>query len=216
MDATKSFDIDKAFSAIDDWRYGYIDKKNLKSFLRKHNYLASTAECMAIIRRLDLDADARLSKQEFADGLRPEEPFNKQMKRKQMSKGPKSRYSLTKGATAKNGSMLMLTDDQRNAVRTQALDRTHGRLKKGTTPLKVRPVIVKDLSIFGTPRSQKRKKRVRKVLAPDEELDISPRSNHSRRSSRSTKRLAKVAFKRPQSSTMGHRKSRKSVFESTR
>lgn len=81
MDATKSFDIEKAFIAIDDWSYGYIDKKNLKSFLRKHSYLASTSECMAIIRRLDLDADARLSKQEFADGLRPEEPFNKQMKR---------------------------------------------------------------------------------------------------------------------------------------
>lgn len=84
MDATKSFNIDKAFIAIDDWSYGFIDKKNLKSFLRKHNYLASTSECMAIIRRLDLDADARLSKQEFAEGLRPEEPFNKSMKRKQI------------------------------------------------------------------------------------------------------------------------------------
>ena len=62
MDASKTFDIERAFQAIDDWSYGYIDKKNLKSFLRKHNYLASTAECMAIIRRLDLDADARLSR----------------------------------------------------------------------------------------------------------------------------------------------------------
>ena len=65
MDATKNFCLKKAFCAIDDWEYGFIDKKNLKSFLRKLNYVASTAECMAIIRRLDLDADARLSKQEF-------------------------------------------------------------------------------------------------------------------------------------------------------
>ena len=99
MDATKSFNIDKAFTAIDDWSYGYIDKKNLKSFLRKHGYLASTSETMAIIRRLDLDADARLSKQEFADGLKPEEPFNKQMKRRQMTKGSKARQSMSKGAT---------------------------------------------------------------------------------------------------------------------
>ena len=81
MKATKSFCVNLAFNAIDDWKYGYIDKKNLKSFLRKHNYLASSAECMAIIRRLDLDADARLSKREFAAGLRPEQPFNKAMKR---------------------------------------------------------------------------------------------------------------------------------------
>ena len=81
-----------------------------------------------------------------------------------MKKGQKARHSVNKGAVAKNGSMLMLTGEQRDALRTQALDRTHGRLKKGTTPLKVRPVIVKDLSIFGTPRSQKRKKRVRRVL----------------------------------------------------
>ena len=87
MDASKSFCIKKAFAAIDDWKYGYIDKKNLKSFLRKHNYVASTAECMAIIRRLDLDADARISKREFAEGLRPEEPYNKTMKRSAMKRG---------------------------------------------------------------------------------------------------------------------------------
>lgn len=81
MDATKSFCSKKAFDAIDDWKYGYVDKKNLKSFLRKHNYIASTAECMAIIRRLDLDADARLSREEFYDGLRPEQPYSRALKR---------------------------------------------------------------------------------------------------------------------------------------
>jgi Ca2+-binding EF-hand superfamily protein len=51
--------------AVDDWAYGFIDKTNLKLFLRKHGYRATTAEVIAIIRRMDLDADARLSKQEF-------------------------------------------------------------------------------------------------------------------------------------------------------
>ena len=87
MYSSKSFDVRKAFEAIDDWHYGFIDKKNLKSFLRKHNYIASTAECMAIIRRLDVDADARLSKREFAEGLRPEEPYSKTLKRSQRKKG---------------------------------------------------------------------------------------------------------------------------------
>ena len=108
MNASKTFDIERAFTAIDDWSYGFIDKKNLKSFLRKHNYLASTAECMAIIRRLDLDADARLSRLEFADGLMPEEPFNKQMKRKQVKDGVKTRSMQGKSAAAKSGQMLVL------------------------------------------------------------------------------------------------------------
>ena len=47
---------------MDDWNYGYVDKKNLKTFLRKVKYLATELEIMAIIRRLDLDADARISK----------------------------------------------------------------------------------------------------------------------------------------------------------
>ena len=86
MEATKNFTLKLAFEAIDDWRYGYVDKKNLKSFFRKHNYGATGAECMAIIRRLDLDADARVSWNEFVEGLKPEQPFSKLMKRSQMKR----------------------------------------------------------------------------------------------------------------------------------
>ena len=69
-----------------------------------------------------------------------------------------------KSAAVKSGQMLVLNSSQRDDLRTQALDRTQGRLKKGTTPLKMRPVIMKDLSMFGTPRNKKSKRRVRKVL----------------------------------------------------
>lgn len=86
IDSTKNFDGVKAFHAVDDWAYGYIDKTNLKSFLRKHGYLASTAEAIAIIRRMDLDADARLSKHEFIESLRPEDPYSRLMKRSQIKK----------------------------------------------------------------------------------------------------------------------------------
>jgi Ca2+-binding EF-hand superfamily protein len=80
MESSKEFDYSKAFHSIDDWSYGYVDRKNLKSFFRKHGHLASTEEVMAI-RRMDLDGDARLSKQEFIDALKPEEPYSKMMKR---------------------------------------------------------------------------------------------------------------------------------------
>lgn len=65
-----------------------MDKKNLKSFLRKHQHKASTIEVMAVIRRMDLDADARLSLREFTEGFTPEEPFSKVLKRTQMKPKP--------------------------------------------------------------------------------------------------------------------------------
>ena len=154
MDATKNFCVKKAFRAIDDWDYGFIDKKNLKSFLRKHNYIASTAECMAIIRRLDLDADARLSRQEFADGLKPEEPYSRVLKRSQMKQGSSSNIGRSgrQGLAPKSGQIIMLNPSERDDVRTLAMDRQHGGSKRGLqtgkTPLKARPILVNDLSIF--------------------------------------------------------------------
>ena len=71
----------KAFQEIDDWGYGYIDVKNLKSFLRKHGYKASNSDVLSIIRRIDLDGDARLSKEEFMDALVPSEPYSRFVKR---------------------------------------------------------------------------------------------------------------------------------------
>lgn len=37
----------------------------------KLNYEASSLECIRIIRRLDLDGDARLNLNEFTDGVEP-------------------------------------------------------------------------------------------------------------------------------------------------
>ena len=126
MESTKSFCVQKAFEAIDDWKYGYIDRKNLKSFLRKHKYVASTAECMAIIRRLDLDADARVSREEFEEGLRPGEPYSRTMKRSQMKRGSSSRgnrRSSRQGTSVRNGELLQRRDSERSALRTHAMDR---------------------------------------------------------------------------------------------
>jgi Ca2+-binding EF-hand superfamily protein len=81
MHSSKQFDYKKAFLEIDDWNYGFIDHKNLKSFLRKHGFVAKRKDLMAIIRRLDLDGDAKLGYEEFKLGLEPMEPYSKMAKR---------------------------------------------------------------------------------------------------------------------------------------
>jgi Ca2+-binding EF-hand superfamily protein len=37
--SSKQFEYKLAFMEIDDWGYGYIDKNNLKYFLRKHGWI---------------------------------------------------------------------------------------------------------------------------------------------------------------------------------
>ena len=81
LESNKAFDYNKAYYSVDDWNYGFIDRKNLKMFLKKHGYIASNEDVVAIIRRMDLDADARLTKQEFIHGITPEEPYSRAMKR---------------------------------------------------------------------------------------------------------------------------------------
>ena len=77
LESSKQFNYNLAFREIDDWNYGYIDKKNLKSFLRKHGYLANNKDVMCIIRRMDLDGDARINRDEFISGLMPDKPYSK-------------------------------------------------------------------------------------------------------------------------------------------
>lgn len=62
---------------IDDCNFKFIDTSNLKRFLVKCCIYASDALLIAIIRRMDLDADARLCMKEFMDGVQPLENFTK-------------------------------------------------------------------------------------------------------------------------------------------
>lgn len=54
-----------AFTAIDDWSYGYLDLRNIKAFLQKTGYLAIKKELVCILRRLDTDGDGKISYEEF-------------------------------------------------------------------------------------------------------------------------------------------------------
>ena len=61
LTSQKDFEWEKAFKAVDHWNYGFIDRKNLTTYLRQSGAKVSSSDILAIIRRLDLDCDARLT-----------------------------------------------------------------------------------------------------------------------------------------------------------
>lgn len=63
--ARYDFNIERLFREVDDWNYKFVDNKNLKRFLSKMGVPATEGHLIAIIRRFDLDADAKLSLTEF-------------------------------------------------------------------------------------------------------------------------------------------------------
>lgn len=65
------------YKSIDDWGYGYVDQKNLPTFFKKNKLNPTDADVEAIIRRLDLDADGKLTQEELIAGCTPQEPFSK-------------------------------------------------------------------------------------------------------------------------------------------
>ena len=64
------FNIQSAYKVIDDWSYGYLDARNLKRFLRNMQVLMQKSELVALIRRIDLDGDAKVSYEEFFEGVK--------------------------------------------------------------------------------------------------------------------------------------------------
>ena len=64
------FSIQKAFRAIDDWSYNYVDSSNLKRFLRSMGHLSTKQELIAILRRFDMDGDAKINMAEFTLGMK--------------------------------------------------------------------------------------------------------------------------------------------------
>ena len=66
---TYDYNLDSLYFNIDDCNFKFIDTSNLKRFLVKCCIYASDTLLIAIIRRMDLDADARLCMKEFMDGI---------------------------------------------------------------------------------------------------------------------------------------------------
>ena len=70
MEAQYDFNIQSAYKVIDDWSYGYLDSRNLRRFLRNMGILMPKSELVALIRRIDLDGDAKISYEEFFEGVK--------------------------------------------------------------------------------------------------------------------------------------------------
>ncbi len=61
-----------AYDKIDSLREGQLNHKNVQSYLRLQGYYATERELVAIIRRMDIDADQRISFDEFCDAVKPQ------------------------------------------------------------------------------------------------------------------------------------------------
>jgi hypothetical protein len=63
----------KAFNAIDTYGFKFIDSVSLTRFLNK--YRLNQKDILALIRRLDVCANSKISFTEFSEALKPMEPY---------------------------------------------------------------------------------------------------------------------------------------------
>jgi Ca2+-binding EF-hand superfamily protein len=61
-----------AFETIDSTRDLALNSRNIQSFLRLNGFYATESEIVAIVRRLDVDADQKVTYSEWADGVSPQ------------------------------------------------------------------------------------------------------------------------------------------------
>lgn len=85
------YSLDMLFKSVDDWNYKYIDQINLKRFLIKCGIIPNDNLLISIIRRMDLDADAKLNLKEFIDAVRPVENFTQKKASKALAATGKQR-----------------------------------------------------------------------------------------------------------------------------
>ena len=68
------FSVIGAFSTIDFPSTNMISREKLTDFLRRNGKIVFEEDIDAVLRRMDIDGDERLSFSEFSDSLRPQEP----------------------------------------------------------------------------------------------------------------------------------------------
>jgi hypothetical protein len=75
LEKCKDFSAVGAFSAIDTLGFKYLDISSIKKFLRKQGHKPTDKELNSIIRRIDLDADSRITFTEFTEAIKPVKTF---------------------------------------------------------------------------------------------------------------------------------------------
>jgi len=71
MEKFNRFSIRRAFKAIDYQNHRVIDESSLRRFLKRVGHQPVKQELTAIMRRFDLDGDAKISFAEFSEALMP-------------------------------------------------------------------------------------------------------------------------------------------------
>jgi hypothetical protein len=64
----------------------YIYQKNLERFFNSQRRKTSESDHLAIIRRIDLDGDSKINKEEFLETIKPQEPYSKMLVRQRLTK----------------------------------------------------------------------------------------------------------------------------------
>lgn len=106
LEAQLDFSCEAIYQEVDDWRYGYVDVRNLHRFFKNNRSKATEEDCVAIIRRLDLNADSKLSKEEFLAGIQSQEPFSKMIVREKLLRKEEAlkKAALLKASSRKESS----------------------------------------------------------------------------------------------------------------
>ena len=90
MESMEDYSEENTYFSVDPINIGYIDFKALDNFFKKTKQKGQKAveieDNAAIIRRLDLDNDGRLKKDEFMKGIDAQEPFSKMLIRAEYKK----------------------------------------------------------------------------------------------------------------------------------
>ena len=71
--ATPRYSLKRLYDEVDKSGTDCIDRANLKAFLLRGSFIPNDNLVLAIIRRMDLDCDAKLSYMEFVEAVRPVE-----------------------------------------------------------------------------------------------------------------------------------------------
>ena len=59
------------FRAVDELNEGEINIDNMRAFLKKNGHYPTEEELVAVIRRLDMDADGSVSYAEMSEAIKP-------------------------------------------------------------------------------------------------------------------------------------------------
>lgn len=70
MERRHDFSTYACFRAVDDLNEGDINPDNLRTFFKNNGYYPSEEEVVAIVRRLDTDADCKVSYGEFSEAIK--------------------------------------------------------------------------------------------------------------------------------------------------